>query len=92
MRWCVSCLLVCASVCCVYLSIVSSGLANISPHVWQVHAECIKRGVYPSPLNYYKFPKSVCVSVNEVVCRAFASTFSFILIAVVLDNTTSDPT
>lgn len=25
-----------------------------------VYNECIKRKVYPSPLNYYKFPKSLC--------------------------------
>ncbi|KAH9259056.1 methionine aminopeptidase, type I [Batrachochytrium salamandrivorans] len=30
---------------------------------------CIERNVYPSPLNYYDFPKSVCVSVNEVICH-----------------------
>jgi methionyl aminopeptidase len=24
---------------------------------------------YPSPLNYYKFPRSVCTSVNEVICH-----------------------
>ena len=24
---------------------------------------------YPSPLNYYNFPKSVCTSVNEVICH-----------------------
>lgn len=34
-----------------------------------VHEETIKRGGYPSPLNYYKFPKSVCTSVNEVICH-----------------------
>jgi methionyl aminopeptidase len=34
-----------------------------------VHAACLERKCYPSPLNYYKFPKSVCVSVNEVVCH-----------------------
>lgn len=34
-----------------------------------VHAASIERGCYPSPLNYYKFPKSVCVSVNEVICH-----------------------
>ncbi|KAL4138835.1 Methionine aminopeptidase 1 [Phytophthora ramorum] len=27
------------------------------------------RGCYPSPLNYYHFPKSVCISVNEVICH-----------------------
>ena len=25
-----------------------------------VHEECIKRDAYPSPLNYRRFPKSVC--------------------------------
>lgn len=34
-----------------------------------VFNECMKRKIYPSPLNYYKFPKSVCTSVNEVVCH-----------------------
>jgi len=34
-----------------------------------VHEACIERGVYPSPLNYYNFPKSVCTSVNEVICH-----------------------
>ncbi|MFN8015920.1 MAG: type I methionyl aminopeptidase [Acidimicrobiia bacterium] len=36
-----------------------------------VHNETIKRGAYPSPLLYGKppFPKSVCTSVNEVICH-----------------------
>ncbi|CAM9502796.1 unnamed protein product, partial [Phaeothamnion confervicola] len=34
-----------------------------------VHEACIERGAYPSPLNYYNFPKSVCTSVNEVICH-----------------------
>jgi methionyl aminopeptidase len=34
-----------------------------------VHEACIARDCYPSPLNYYNFPKSVCTSVNEVVCH-----------------------
>ncbi|HEX2048944.1 MAG TPA: type I methionyl aminopeptidase [Acidimicrobiales bacterium] len=33
------------------------------------HEECIKRGAYPSPLNYNGFPKSLCTSVNEVICH-----------------------
>lgn len=33
------------------------------------HEECIKRDAYPSPLNYGGFPKSVCTSVNEVICH-----------------------
>ena len=31
-----------------------------------VHEEGVKRGAYPSPLNYHNFPKSVCTSINEV--------------------------
>lgn len=34
-----------------------------------VHQACMERNVYPSPLNYYHFPKSVCTSVNEVICH-----------------------
>lgn len=34
-----------------------------------VHAETISRGAYPSPLNYNRFPKSCCTSINEVVCH-----------------------
>lgn len=30
---------------------------------------CIERNCYPSPLNYYNFPKSLCISVNEVICH-----------------------
>ena len=31
------------------------------------HDTAISNGAYPSPLNYMKFPKSICTSVNEVV-------------------------
>ena len=34
-----------------------------------VHDYTIKQGAWPSPLNYNGFPKSVCTSVNEVVCH-----------------------
>eukprot|EP01063_Lacrimia_lanifica_P014624 TRINITY_DN21195_c0_g1_i1.p1 TRINITY_DN21195_c0_g1~~TRINITY_DN21195_c0_g1_i1.p1 ORF type:complete len:405 (+),score=146.58 TRINITY_DN21195_c0_g1_i1:70-1284(+) len=34
-----------------------------------VHEACVARKSYPSPLNYYGFPKSVCTSVNEVICH-----------------------
>lgn len=34
-----------------------------------VHEECLRRGVYPSTLNYRGFPKSLCTSVNEVICH-----------------------
>lgn len=34
-----------------------------------VHEATIERDCYPSPLNYYNFPKSCCTSVNEVICH-----------------------
>jgi len=34
-----------------------------------VHELCIARNSYPSPLNYSGYPKSVCTSVNEVICH-----------------------
>eukprot|EP00127_Corallochytrium_limacisporum_P006578 Clim_evm7s231 gene=Clim_evmTU7s231 len=34
-----------------------------------VHAACMERDAYPSPLNYYEFPKSCCTSLNEVICH-----------------------
>lgn len=34
-----------------------------------VHEDTIRRGAYPSPLHYKGFPKSVCTSINEVVCH-----------------------
>ncbi|EIW85213.1 methionine aminopeptidase [Coniophora puteana RWD-64-598 SS2] len=34
-----------------------------------VHKAIIERNAYPSPLNYRNFPKSVCTSINEVICH-----------------------
>ena len=34
-----------------------------------VHEAAIVRGGYPRPLNYRGYPKSVCTSVNEVICH-----------------------
>ena len=34
-----------------------------------VHDLTIEAGAYPSPLNYHGYPKSVCTSVNEVICH-----------------------
>eukprot|EP01038_Epipyxis_sp_PR26KG_P005303 gene5303-7366_t len=33
------------------------------------HLEIIRNGAYPTPLNYGGFPKSICTSVNEVICH-----------------------
>ncbi len=34
-----------------------------------VHEATVEKGGYPSPLNYRGYPKSVCTSVNEVICH-----------------------
>lgn len=34
-----------------------------------VHEDTIRRGAVPAPLNYKGFPKSVCTSINDVVCH-----------------------
>lgn len=34
-----------------------------------VHETALDLECYPSPLGYYKFPKSCCTSVNEVICK-----------------------
>ncbi|KAL5283161.1 METAP1 family protein [Megaselia abdita] len=39
-----------------------------------VHEAAIERDCYPSPLNYYKFPKSCCTSINEVICHGIPDT------------------
>ena len=33
------------------------------------HDAYIAEGGYPSPLNYHHFPKSICTSINEVICH-----------------------
>lgn len=56
-------------------NVLEFGLKNAVPgvttdHIDKLcHAEMIKSGAYPSPLNYFGFPKSICTSVNEVVCH-----------------------
>jgi methionyl aminopeptidase len=34
-----------------------------------VHEDTLRRGAVPAPLNYRGFPKSVCTSINHVVCH-----------------------
>ncbi len=38
-----------------------------------VYDYCIERGAVPADLNYEGFPKSVCTSINEVVCHGIPS-------------------
>ncbi|KAJ3244338.1 Methionine aminopeptidase 1 [Chytriomyces hyalinus] len=41
-----------------------------------VHEATISRNAYPSPLNYYNFPKSCCTSVNEVICHGIPDRYA----------------
>lgn len=34
----------------------------------------IDNNAYPSPLNYYSFPRSCCTSVNEIICHGIPDT------------------
>ena len=38
-----------------------------------VHEDTIRQGARPAPLNYKGFPKSVCTSINEIVCHGIPS-------------------
>lgn len=38
-----------------------------------VHEYTIKNGAVPAPLNYKGYPKSVCISINEVICHGIPS-------------------
>ena len=38
-----------------------------------VHDLTVQMGGFPAPLNYEGFPKSVCTSINEVVCHGIPS-------------------
>ena len=38
-----------------------------------VHDYTVEHGAVPAPLNYEGFPKSVCTSINEVVCHGIPS-------------------
>lgn len=38
-----------------------------------VHNFIVEHGAYPSPLNYKGYPKSVCTSINDVICHGIPS-------------------
>ncbi|GME85094.1 unnamed protein product [Ambrosiozyma monospora] len=62
-------------VCELGREVLDAGAAAVKPGVTTeeidkiIHEETIKRKAYPSPLNYFNYPKSVCTSVNEVICH-----------------------
>ena len=47
---------------------IKAGVTTEEIDQW-VYDETTKRGAIPAPLNFEGFPKSVCTSINEVVCH-----------------------
>ncbi|MEY8460591.1 type I methionyl aminopeptidase [Eggerthellaceae bacterium 24-137] len=51
---------------------IGPGVTTAQIDEW-VHDYTVEHGAIPAPLNYEGFPKSVCTSVNEVVCHGIPS-------------------
>ncbi len=51
---------------------IGPGISTQQIDDW-VYEETVRRGGIPAPLNYNGFPKSVCTSINEVVCHGIPS-------------------
>jgi methionyl aminopeptidase len=47
---------------------IKAGITTEEINKW-VHDYTVEHGAYPAPLGYNGFPKSTCVSINEVVCH-----------------------
>jgi len=47
---------------------IRPGITTDDINTW-VHEFTVQNGAVPAPLNYRGYPKSVCVSVNEVICH-----------------------
>ena len=51
---------------------IEAGITTGQIDRW-VHKYTVEHGATPAPLNYHGFPKSVCTSLNEVVCHGIPS-------------------
>ncbi len=51
---------------------IKPGITTNEINTW-VHEFTIKNSAIPAPLNYSGFPKSCCVSINEVICHGIPS-------------------
>lgn len=47
---------------------IKAGISTEEVNKW-VHEYTVSHGAYPAPLGYHGYPKSTCVSINEVVCH-----------------------
>lgn len=66
--------------CLIARKALDAGHAIVAPGVTTeeidtvVHEYIIDAGAYPSPRNYYNFPRSCCTSVNEIICHGIPDT------------------
>ena len=51
---------------------IAPGITTEQINTW-VHEMTLAHGATPAPLNYRGFPKSVCTSINEVICHGIPS-------------------
>ena len=51
---------------------VGPGITTEQINTW-VHTMTVAAGAVPAPLNYRGYPKSVCTSINEVICHGIPS-------------------
>jgi len=51
---------------------ITPGITTEQINQW-VHEMTIANGAIPAPLNYRGYPKSVCTSINEVICHGIPS-------------------
>lgn len=47
---------------------IKAGVSTEEINTW-VHEYTLREGAIPAPLNYHGFPKSVCTSINNVICH-----------------------
>jgi len=71
-------------VCAIARGAIDAGHAAVKPGVTTeeidkiVHDYICENDAYPSPLNYYKFPRSCCTSVNECICHGIPDTWKLV--------------
>ena len=54
---------------------IKAGVTTAEIDQW-VYDETVKRGGIPAPLNYEGFPKSVCTSIDDVVCHGIPDEYT----------------
>ena len=56
---------------------IKAGISTEQINKW-VYEETTKRGAIPAPLGFEGYPKSVCTSINEVVCHGIPSEYEIL--------------